>query len=290
MFIYIIIRLIQGFLYLMPNKICLLTGRFLGVLGYLIVGSKKKVVISNLKNTIVGKDLSEEEINKLTKKIFINFGITMIEILVSSKYKKKWKSFISVDKLFVEKYNETLKDGAIFLLAHFNNWEILAVEAKGLGLKISTVGQRIKNKYIDSWIIKSRNDLDLELLPKKGFIEKSLQVLEDKRVVAFLADQNGGRHGEQMNFLGKSASTFITPAILAIKSKKPIIPVFDIRNNKTGKHEVVFGEPIFAEKFLKNNNIKETNLLITQECVRILEDKIKQYPEAWFWMHKRWKR
>ena len=292
MIVYVLIRLFEVFLKILPHRICFFLGRIVGLLAYKVVKNKREVVSSNIQMTTIGRNLSVNAKKELVKDVFVNFSLTIMEIILLSKYKHKWKALLEIDEEIVKKFKHDTQNGAILLISHFNNWEILAVFSSFLGLDILTVGQKIKNPYIDKWIKKSRQDIGVKLASKQGFIDEARKALCNSNLVAFLADQNAGRHGMPMEFLGVEASTFITPALLALRTNKPIVPIFDLRDNKTGKHKIYFADMICPDEFLKQckNNKKDAILKITQACVSVLETMIQEYPDRWFWFHRRWKR
>ncbi len=157
--------------------------------------------------------------------------------------------------------------------------------------EILTVGQRIKNKYLDRWIQKSRKARGILLCDKKQFLKRSLAFLKQGKSVAILADQNAGRHGIPLPFLGKTASTFTTPALFAPRTHRPIIPLFDLRDNRSGTHRIVMGDLIDPVPFTqKYTTRKEAVKALTQTTLHAMENQISAHPACWFWLHKRWKR
>ena len=144
MFAYIIIKFIQKILYFFPQKFILNLGNFLGILGYYIVKSKRLVVLDNLKKTSMPQEFAKD--------IFKNFGITVFEILLLDKYKKEWRYLLDLSDDVKQKYLNATKNGAILLASHFNNWEILALFSNQFGDKVLTVGQEVKNQYLNKLI------------------------------------------------------------------------------------------------------------------------------------------
>jgi KDO2-lipid IV(A) lauroyltransferase len=87
-----------------------------------------------------------------------------------------------------------------------------------------------------------------------------------------------------VDFLGRRACTNSGLALLALKTKAPVIPVFMVREKDA-----------FIAKFLP-----EIPLILTGDQTRDLEDNtqqynhviesfLRQYPDQWFWLHQRWK-
>ena len=73
-------------------------------------------------------------------------------------------------------------------------------------------------------------------------------------------------------------------ALLALKTKAPVVPVFMIRNSRD-----------FTAKFLPELPLIQTGDRIrdieanTAQYNRVIEEMVRQYPDQWFWVHQRWK-
>ena len=88
-----------------------------------------------------------------------------------------------------------------------------------------------------------------------------------------------------MDFLGYPASHWKGIGKIALRYQVPIVPTFALRNpddSLTYKFEPMIYHPDWEDT---EDNIK----LILTELDAILERYIRQYPEQWFWVHKRWK-
>ena len=86
------------------------------------------------------------------------------------------------------------------------------------------------------------------------------------------------------NFFGRRAFTTPSPAILAYKSKCPVI-VASIKREK-GKYLIHYSDPIWPN--LKAP-MQDEIYRIMGKCLSLLEEKIKQNPGQWLWQHNRWK-
>jgi KDO2-lipid IV(A) lauroyltransferase len=86
-------------------------------------------------------------------------------------------------------------------------------------------------------------------------------------------------------FLGKDAYAMKTPAILARKTGRPVLPVF-IRRTGAG-HLIEIGEEI---PLAVSGDSEAALVQDTVNLLRTVEDFIEKYPAEWLWIHRRWKR
>jgi KDO2-lipid IV(A) lauroyltransferase len=104
-------------------------------------------------------------------------------------------------------------------------------------------------------------------------------------MLVLLADQDARQSGIFVNFFGRPASTVRGPAVLSLKYDAPIIPT-NIYRIGPFRHHVYYGEPIEPAAF---RDREDPTHAMTQAHVSALEGFIRQHPEQWLWMHRRWK-
>jgi KDO2-lipid IV(A) lauroyltransferase len=102
--------------------------------------------------------------------------------------------------------------------------------------------------------------------------------------VAIVADQRARKMGLEVEFLWRPAATTSAPAILALRSRAALIPVFIAFDGKDG-YQVNFEDEIEVPGGLsRSETIKEITIRIN----RVLEKRIMVAPELWMWGHRRW--
>jgi KDO2-lipid IV(A) lauroyltransferase len=125
----------------------------------------------------------------------------------------------------------------------------------------------------------------VDIIYSQGAVKNSLKALEQNRMVGLLGDQDGGANGIFVPFFGKMASSPAGPAVLRVKSRAPIAFAYTIRIDKFKFRMGI--EPLNIDN---NFELTDENLKsITRAYLEILEKYIRQYPEQYFWMHRRWK-
>jgi KDO2-lipid IV(A) lauroyltransferase len=91
--------------------------------------------------------------------------------------------------------------------------------------------------------------------------------------------------GVEVNFFGRRATATPAAALLGLRCKSPIIPAFCHRNPKGNL--IVRVEPPVEIKRTKDlrSDLQFNTQLITDQ----VERAVRNYPEQWNWMLKRWK-
>lgn len=177
-----------------------------------------------------------------------------------------------------------LNRGAILGTAHFGNWEAARIlPAKGIPMAVITKRQR--NIYFDTYTNRIREQHGLSVIDMRRGLRDIITHLSKNDVVAILVDQNAGKQGLIFDFMGFPASHWIGVAKISIRYKIPIIPGFALR--APDDHTIFCFEPMIYHPELEDT--AENYEFILKELDQILIKYIEQYPEQWFWVHKRWK-
>jgi KDO2-lipid IV(A) lauroyltransferase len=287
---YIIFLFLKGFslfINLLPEGVALWLGRQLGRVVFRLDWVHRKVALENL-HIAFGEEKPERELFAIARRTFENLGMVAVEFfripgMDTETYKKK------VEMEGVEEALEVLdkKKGALLLLGHFGNWELMALMSKVIEKPILVIAKSIKQKRIDQWITRIRKMVGLELRPPKNATPKVIKALSQNEVVGILFDQRGKRsRGVWADFFGRKVPTTSGLAVMAIKSGAPVLPVFMIRNGFQ-KHRLIVKEPL---ELIHTGDLRKDVEANTQLFNDILESIIRQYPDQWFWVHRRWER
>ncbi len=246
---------------------------------------RKKAVFENLKIAFPQNNMTTNK--KLAFKIYSSFAVTLVEIMCLPFLKKSDLANAvncSNPELIVGKYNEG--KGVILLSSHFGNWEFIAISVSiQIQLPFSVVVKPLRNQLVNEWMNKARTKFGNEIVPLGISIRKTYQTLKEKKIVAMVADQRGPKEGAKVDFFGKKVPAYTGPAALALKTGAPIVCGIPIRGNNY-KYKTVLVE-------ISQDNLPESEegkiLEISQRYTSYLEKVIRENPEQWLWMHKRWK-
>ena len=258
---------------------------FLALVFFYLIPIRKKVVLDNLKIAFPEKDT--QSIKKLSFRIYLSFAITLVEILCLP-FLKREEIISAVEcsnpELIFDKYKEA--KGVILLSSHFGNWEFGAISiAMQVHLPLSVIVKPLRNPLVYEWMNNFRTKFGNEVVPLGISIRKTYQTLRQKKVVAMVADQRGPSEGMRVEFFGRKVSIYTGPAALALKTGAPLICGIAVRQ-KDYKYKMDLVE--ISQQNLPDGE-EEKILEISQRYTSYLEKVIRENPEQWLWMHKRWK-
>jgi Kdo2-lipid IVA lauroyltransferase/acyltransferase len=277
--------IVYGLLYtisLFPLRVLYLISDFAYLLLYYIIGYRKQVVFSNLRQAFPEK--SEEERKKIAKKFYRNFTDNFIEFikLISASTNYINKHFYG-DYSLLNMLNNQGKRGQI-LLAHNFNWEwgCLAVASKVKQLFL-VVYMPIGSKPIDKLFMKIRSKTGAILLPATDMRNAIIPYRNKLYLLILVADQNPGNPNAALwyDFFGKPTPFVKAPESGARRGNTPVLFTKFIKERR-GYYKVFFemGEE-------NPRSLKEGEL--TRKYVNYLHNFISEYPEMWLWSHRRWK-
>lgn len=180
--------------------------------------------------------------------------------------------------------------GVFLLSAHFGGWELGAIRAGLIGEPIAPVVRPLDNPLLEKELERRRTRFGNRLIAKSDAARDVLRTLRANGTVAILVDQNVlPGEGVFVPFFGRLAATTPALALFHLKTDAAVVPAF-VRPEGGGRYRLELGAPILAEEFRSGDADRDEAVRrATARYMEVTETVVRSKPEAWLWMHDRWK-
>jgi len=280
---YFILRTICGWIKSKPLPDAINKYKLLGKIWSEYLKIRKKETLDNLRHAFL--ELSEKEIEKLGEAVFYHFSRLAVEVvLLSNMIKYGFDNFIGESNWEVLENAHAEGRGVVFVSGHIGNWELLGTAMTIRGLPVWALVANIKNPLVDQFVYRHRVDSGMKIIRIKESRRMIQKGIKQGAIIIFVSDQDAGKNGIFVPFLGKPASTHTGAAVYALRYKVPL--VYGMSYFKDKKYHFHF------ERFDGNSQLKfsrENIYKITEWYSKTLENDVRKYPEQYFWLHRRWK-
>ena len=268
---------------LLPYDLLLFFGRILGNLYYLIIKKQRNRAIKQMMPAL---NVSEAEAKRIVRASFVNLARNVLDILYMPNLNpNNLHEYIEIDHL--ERMKDALAEGhgVVVLTGHIGTWEWLSAAFTLNNLPVTAIAKMQPNAEYSRVLDDLRATINVEIFTRgTSELLAAGRALKKGKILGFLADQDGGPGGAFIDFLGKTASTPMGPAVFSQKFNSPVLPAFILRK-PDGRHKVIIGEVMRCEKTGDN----EADLYnFTVRMTRILENVTRENPTQWLWFQKRW--
>ena len=171
----------------------------------------------------------------------------------------------------------------IIFSGHIANWEIALLAAVQYGIPVAQIYRAANNPLVDRMIARFRGDAG-ELIPKGAVAaRRAIATLRRGAHLTMLADQKMN-DGIPVPFFGRPAMTAPALAALALRFDCDVLPARVERLD--GAH---FRLTVFPPLPLpRTGNSHADAAALMAQVNAILETWIRDRPEQWFWVHRRW--
>jgi KDO2-lipid IV(A) lauroyltransferase len=264
-----------------PRRLAAL-GRIVGQIAYYVDIPHRRVVWRNLKFCFPKR--SSREVVQLSKRVYQNLGVVVLEMLQTAA--------LSPDELTrrVEVVGEEHllgaleeKRGVVAVSGHTGGWEMamLAVAA-GFQVPVTVVSRDDPlNRFSDS----VRRHFGINTVYKKGAFPAMMQALRQGRIVLMTVDMSRSKDEVEVRFFGKRATMTMSAALLALRSRCPVVPALCHRRPDGGL-TLRLG-PAF--KIKRTGDLRADLQAGSQRMTDAVEEAVREFPEQWLWHQKRWK-
>lgn len=269
----------------LPEPFACWLGRRIGDIMAAWPGRRRRTALDNL--AVAFPELPADTRRRLARASWQHLGVMSMELarMLTSPLEATLRT-LTFDG--IEHLDAAMKEHgrALLLTAHLGNWEMLAASHRLTAYGLSIVVRSLDAAPLDAVASELRRKTGVELIDKRGALRPVLEALRRGRLVGILMDQNAARHESVfVPFFGRAASTSKSIALLALRTRTPVVPVFTYREGR-GRHRVVF-EPTLPSPVTQETEGAIVEL--TTRCNEAIERAIRRCPEQWLWSHRRWR-
>ena len=173
---------------------------------------------------------------------------------------------------------------AVLISGHLANFEVMAAVIMASGVPCQVTYRAANNPYVDALIRKSRERYGIRLFAPKGDGTRDLMAgMKRGDSIALLVDQKYNQ-GPEVEFFGQPVNASPGAARLALKFGTVMQPLSVVRL-PGARFRVTAHEPITVHE---TEDKAAAVLAGIQAANRFVEDRVREVPEDWFWVHKRW--
>ena len=241
----------------------------------------KNLIKSNILKAF--PDLPQNEIEKITKKMWNNYGRILAEYIFIKDFRlSKLENNIEIEgHEILEKIRQS-NEPVIFISGHFNNFELMAMQIEKSGINLAAIYRPLNNRFLNFIMERIRKKYICKNQIQKGIsgTRQLLSFFKKKTSIALMIDQRVTQ-GIKSNFFKHEAFTTTIPAQFVKKFKCKIVPIY-IERVKNTNFKLTIHEPL-------SYSDEETIESITLDLNYLLEKLIIKNPEQWIWSHNRWK-
>ncbi len=252
-----------------------------------VIPIRRKLLEENL--TTAFPDSTPEERHALIGRMWEHFFLMGIEITLASRKIGDW-NWTDHIRLKGELPLISLlhQDRPLILVTgHFGNFEIGGFSLGVLTYPTKSVARTLDNPYLNRFIKRFRESTGQFLISKNGGSGDIIKELDSRGTMTFLADQSAGPKGCKVDFFGRPASTFKAIGLLSLQYNAPLVVCYSLRQENNPLHfEMHVGKIIDPTNMPPGiKNVKDVTAWYTKQ----LEEGIRQRPDQYWWIHRRWK-
>ena len=261
-------------------------GHLIGQLAYFLDVPHRRIVRRNL--AFAYPDWSREQIERISRRIFQNLGITFLETLqLFALSREDILARIQVEGLEHLQRAQQSKKGLIIVSGHLGSWEMGVLYACCILEKPSLgVVKKIRFAPLNRRIHRLRTRFGLKIVYKKGAMPEMRKMLRRGGILGLLVDQSRRSEGVEVTFFGHKVTATPAAAFLAIRCKCPVLPIFCVRKTN-GQLIMEVNSPL---EMKRTGDLRSDLQANTQIITDAVEKAVRKYPDQWFWVHKRWKK
>jgi Kdo2-lipid IVA lauroyltransferase/acyltransferase len=284
---YFLVRVFLSLVQVLSLRTCHDLCRFTAWLAHDVFRVRGRIVEENLQIAFPEKTAAQrQQIGRATWEHLL-LMVCEIALVPRTIHETNWRNY-------VHRYNHRLWLQTIFrngpkicVTGHIGNFELLGYVGSFWGMRMYTVVRTLDNPYLDRMMLRFRASMGQRILPKDNSANQADEVLQTGGLLGLLGDQNAGRQGVVADFMGRPASCHKALALFSLVNKAPMmVTSCTRRGNQPMQFEMGLDDVIdMHEVRPETEGVSE----LTQWYNDVLERRIRDKPDQYWWVHDRWK-
>jgi KDO2-lipid IV(A) lauroyltransferase len=271
---------------LLPRGLARAVGAGIAAAAFHALGRLRGVGIRNLK--LAFPEMPEAEREKILRSEYRNLGTLLAEFCLMPGYTPEGASrFIRYQGLDNYLAARDRGKGVLVLTGHLGAWELSSFYHSLMGMPMGMVIRRLDNPLVDKFVNRIRCLHGNRVIHKDDFARGLIASMRAGETVGILMDTNmTPPQGVFVPFFGVEACTASGMARIAAKTGAAVVPGFLLWEQTEQKYVLRFGRELDVVYTGDSETDVVTNTAAFTEAI---ERRIRQYPDQWLWMHRRWK-
>ena len=245
-----------------------------------LVPRVRRVAMDNLERAY-GDSLTRLQKEQVYQGVLTNLSIVAAEFSQTGPIARR-KDMVSV----VGAENLHKGQGYLCIGAHMGNWELMApFMATACGYKVAEVVRPFDHPAVDRIIDRTRTLGNIVTIPKDRAGGEIIRYLKEGYLVGILVDQSPRDNGVPVSFFGAPCWATVAPVMIALRARVPVVPVA-LTRKPDRRYVLRFYPPI---EMARTGDFRGDLVRNTQLCQDAIERMIRDTPDQWLWLHRRWK-
>lgn len=284
--VYLCVRAILSLVLAVSIDACEAAARVMAVLLYDVLRIRRKIVDENLAIGFPQMPLPERR--RIARRMWEHFLLMIAEIAHAPRkiHDSNWRKYIEITPKPQLVGLMLQPRPRVCVTGHLGNFELGGYLTGLLGFKTFTVARTLDNPYLDAFVNRFREAKGQYILPKIGSAPQADAVLSTGGTLVLLCDQHAGPKGCWVDFLGRPASCHKALALFTLLSGAPMIAVGCIRRGKPLRFSLrldgVIDPAVPCEALAGVRPL-------TQWYNDVLAAQIREQPDQYWWLHRRWR-
>jgi Kdo2-lipid IVA lauroyltransferase/acyltransferase len=271
---------------LLPRRAAMTAGALSGAVAWHALPRLRRTGLRNLELAFPDRPQAERE--RILRKLYESLGRQLAEFCQMSRYTvENTRGRIRYEGL--EHYVSARDRGAgvLIVTAHLGAWELSSFWHSLMGYPMTMVIRRLDNPRIDRLVNHIRCLHGNRVVHKDDFARGLLAAMHRGDTVGILMDTNmTPPQGVFVPFFGVPACTASGLARVALRTGAAVLPGFMVWEANEGRYVLRFGKEIALSK---SGDDERDVLENTARFTAAIEAAVREYPDQWLWVHRRWK-
>lgn len=287
--VYVAVRSLVCIVQILPLDQATSLAKALATIFHQVLRIRHRVVDDNLRQAF--PQLTARERNRLEGQMWEHLFLLGIEMLQAARkiHRTNWRKWVVIPpdekKVIVRRMLD--RQALVAVTAHFGNFEISGYIAALLGFPTRTLARTLDNRFLERYLRRVRESAGQIMYPARGTAELAQAVLDTRGILALLGDQHAGPKGCWVQFFGRPVSCHKSVAVFALANRIPLMVILANRvPGKVMRFELrMMG---LMDPLALGGDLPSVSEL-TQWYNDVLEQRIREIPDQYWWLHRRWK-
>jgi Kdo2-lipid IVA lauroyltransferase/acyltransferase len=269
-----------------PRPVARSIGSGVGSIAYRVVPRLRRVGLRNLE--LAFPQISDAEREEILRRLYRNLGWLLAEFCQMPRYtQENTAGFLRCEGLEHYLTARERGKGVLIVTGHLGAWELSSFYHSLMGYPMSMVIRRLDNARVDALVNGIRCRHGNRVLHKDDFARGLLAAMRQGETVGILMDTNmTPPQGVFVPFFGRMACTASGLARVALKTGAAVLPGFMLWEESEQKYVLRFGPEICL---VRTGDDERDIVENTARFTTAIEKTIREYPDQWLWVHRRWK-